>query len=297
MKRQWIVRGCGLALMAMGAVGCSKSSPSATIEEAEAPALSELSVKRVSVDLKVADPEAAFWREVPRGSVTLMAQPMIAPKPETTTTEQVIVQAAHDGRSIAIRLSWKDPDKSEGGHLGEQSDAFALQFPVKDGANAPAMMGAKDMPVHIYHWRAQYQRDAESGKPEMKDLYPNMVSDMYPMEFRHTDAGTEEGREQFSPARALGNPQAYPKTGVDEIVAEGFATSAVQDAKGGAARGVWSNGRWDLVITRPLAVEDRSKLEVGGEGHIAFAAWQGGAGEVGSRKSVTMAWLPMRLQP
>jgi hypothetical protein len=283
----------------MGSVACSGSesaSKPGSVEEPAAKPISELAVSRVSVALDKADPDAAYWKDVPRGAVTLMAQPMVAPRPETTATETVAVQAVHDGKRIAFRLVWKDPEKSEAGRLGEFSDALALQFPVKNGPNTPIMMGGKDLPVHIYHWRAQYQRDKEHGKPQMRDLYPNMNVDMYPMDFKEAKGGSVEQKESFSPGRAEGNPQSYEKTGVDEIVAEGFSTSSVQKGQTGDARGVWANGRWALVITRPLAVEGASVLDPASKGYIAFAAWQGGQGEVGSRKSVTMVWLPMKLQ-
>jgi DMSO reductase family type II enzyme heme b subunit len=157
-------------------------------------------------------------------------------------------------------------------------------------------MGAKDNPVHIFHWRAQYQRDAERGKPKMKDLYPNSVVDMYPMEFADPAATkhiTDADRERFSPGRAEGNPQAYAKSGVDEILAEGFSTSSVQQTHGSVGRAVWQDGEWTLVISRPLDIKGGSVLQVGGKSFVAFAVWQGGEGEVGSRKCVTMMWTPL----
>jgi hypothetical protein len=285
--------------LSLGSAGCSGSEPTpkpGATEEPAAKPISELVVQRVSATIAKPDPDAAYWRDVPRGAVTLMAQPMVAPRPETTSTDTVAVQAVYDGKTIAFRLVWRDPEKSDAGRLGEFSDALALQFPVKNGANTPIMMGAKDLPVHIYHWRAQYQRDKEKGKPEMHDLYPNMVVDMYPMDFKEAKGGSEAEKESFSPGRAAGNPQSYLKSAVDEIMAEGFSTSSVQKGQTGDAHGVWANGRWTLVITRPLAVEGASAIEPASKNYVALAAWQGGQGEVGSRKSVTMVWLPMKLQ-
>lgn len=299
-----------LCLLVGASASCEKETAKATppaLDELPAPAIEELVAVRVRTQIAKADPDAAFWRDVPRGTIELVAQPMTMPRPEKTTTESVVVQAVHDGKTIAFRLVWRDPEESAAGRLGEFSDAFALQFPSNGDASTPIMMGSPEAPVHIYHWRAQYQRDEEKGKPEMATLYPNMAVDMYAMDFKDAPGGTEAERESFSPARALGNPQAYRKRAVDEIVAHGFGTSAVQEdgsargdrtAQGGGAaqgRAVWKSGRWALVITRPLAAPTRSALKVGGENYLAFAVWQGGLGEVGSRKSLTMAWFPMRL--
>lgn len=279
------------ALAAMAAIvvaaGCSKGS------EAPAP-ITRLVIRKVSADLSKADPNAAYWNDVTPGIVKLTAQPMIAPRPEKTTTEEVIVQAVTDGTRAAFRVRWKDPEKSEAGKLGELSDALALEFPLKEGGELPPVfMGAKGNPVHLFHWRAQYQRDKEKGKPTVKDIYPNVSVDMYPMEFKEAPGGTLEDREKFSPGVVEGNPQSYAKEGVDEVIAEGFSTSAVQAGHGSTAHGEWRGGEWTLVIVRPLSIEGGSSLKSGGGANIAFAVWQGGKGEVGARKCVTMQWTPV----
>lgn len=270
------------------------SSKQAFAEPAAAP-ISTLEVRPVNADLRAADPAAPYWQDAPRGEVALVAQPMVTPRPETTTTDRLVVAAVRNATHIAFRLRWADSEQSDGGRLGELSDAAAIQFPVGDVNKTPPFMGGPDLPVHIFHWRAQYQRDAEQGKPEMAALYPNMSVDMYQMEFKEAPGGTPEEREAFSPARAEGNPQSYPKTGVDEILAEGFSTSAVQAGTSAAAKAVWRDGYWTLVITRPLAIEGRSTIAVGKETGVAFAVWQGGKAEVGSRKSVMMTWLPTKV--
>jgi hypothetical protein len=260
----------------------------------------DLRVPRVKDDLSRPDPAAAVWKAAPAPvTVPLMAQPMVTPRPETTTTPEIKVQAVHDGTRVAFRLTWKDDGVDEAGVLGTYSDAAALQFPVQaSDTPPPVMMGGKDLPVHIFHWRAQYQRDAEKGKPTPKDLYPNLNVDMYPMEFHDMGAigaKPDDNRDQFSPGRASGNPQAFSKTGVDEIIAEGFSTSSVQEGHGSAGKARWANGEWTLVISRPLKSEGGSVLVPGGKGFVAFAVWQGGKKEVGSRKSVTMAWTTLSL--
>jgi DMSO reductase family type II enzyme heme b subunit len=119
---------------------------------------------------------------------------------------------------------------------------------------------------------------------------------MYQHDFKEAKVGAAAEAEKYLAARAEGNPQAYPKSSVDEILAEGFATSSVQAGHGSTAKGVWADGRWTLVIVRPLAIEGGSTLTPGKPGNVAFAVWQGGQGEVGSRKCVTMAWTPVTVQ-
>lgn len=270
-----------------------------TLLSVSSAAEAQLLVKRVQQDLSKVDPKAAYWSSAETTPLMLMAQPMVAPRPKLTSTNQLRVQAVHDGRRVAFRLNWSDADRNEAGRIDQFSDAVAIQFPVGSGETPPAVfMGQKGSPVHIFHWRAQYQRDREHGKPSMKELYPNMSVDMYPMEFKDHGAApvpTAETRESFSPGRAQGNPQSYLKNAVDEIYAEGFATSSVQEGHSSDARGVWENGEWTVVITRDLAREGGSVLRVGGKSFIAAAVWQGSAKEVGSRKSVTVTWMPLQL--
>jgi len=254
-------------------------------------------VTRVAVDLSQPDPDAAYWQDVPVVHASLMAQPMIRPRPKEATTTELDVQAVHDGRWLAFRLRWKDEERSEAGRLGEYSDAAAIEFPMHPAESPPPIfMGNGSAPVHIFHWRAQYQHDHEVGKPTMKDLYPNLSIDMYPMEYR--DPGTADpaasAREQYSPGRAVGNPQSFPKSGVDEIYAEGFSTSSVQESAA-VGHADWKDGVWTLVIVRPLVREGGSSFAPGDHTFAAFAIWQGGKGEVGARKCVTMTWTPLAI--
>ncbi len=260
---------------------------------------SEIQAKKVAEDLSKTAFNEALWNGVKEESVSLMAQPMALPRPLKAETQLVKVQAIHDGQWIAFRLRWRSGKKNEAGKLGQFSDAVALQFPVKEESQPPIFMGAKDNPVHIFHWRAQYQRDIEKGKPEMKTLYPNMNPDMYPMEFK--DSGNIQGlndekREVYSPGKSEGNPQSYVKeSAVDEVYAEGFGSSSVIQNRMAVGHGVWSHGEWSVVIARPMNRENGSVLKAGKNSYMAFAVWQGAKQEVGSRKSITMSWVPLSI--
>lgn len=257
-------------------------------------------VKEVSADLSKTPLVAAdYWQGVPEIKVDLMAQMMVNPKPAKAQTETVKVQIVHDGKFIAFRMRWPDKEKSEAGKLGEFSDAIALEFPVLDNQNPPPIfMGVKGNPVHLFHWRAQYQYDEVHGKKGVKDIYPNLSVDAYPNEF--VDRGNlkpalPEQQEIFSHGKAAGNPQSSQKLAVDEIMAEGFGTSAVRKDADSVARGEWKEGEWTVVISRALKRPDGSILEIGKSSFFGVAAWQGGHDEVASRKSVTMQWTPFKV--
>lgn len=293
-----------LLCLALGLTGCPPkaavaTAPTASVAPAAPPEptvpMSELVAARVSVDVSKPDPDAAYWATATPGMAMLIGQPMVTPRPEAVTTDKVFIQAVSDGKNVAFRLRWKDTEASSAGRLAEFSDAVALEFPMNPDVLPPVMMGGQGQPVHIFHWRAQYQHDAEVGKPTMSDLYPNASVDMYAMDFHEAAGGSKEEREMFNPGVALGNPQSAPKSGVDEIIAEGFSTSAVQAGHGSMGRGTWRDGYWTVVITRPLVIEGGSNLGTGTGSALAIAVWQGGKGEVGSRKSLMMTWIPLKV--
>jgi hypothetical protein len=253
----------------------------------------------VKEDLSKASFKADLFARSTEETIMLIAQPMTVPRPKVTSTEKIKVRAIHNGKHIAFLLTWNDKNKNEAGKLGEYSDAVAIQFPVKDNTKPPPIfMGGKGDPVHIFHWRAQYQRDKEKGLRDIKDIYPNMFIDIYPMEFPNSPQFLkvdEAQREVYSFGRAAGNPQSYVKKGVDEIIAEGFSTSSVIENVEADAEGKWENNEWKVVITRPLKRENGSVLEDGKSSFVGFAVWQGSLDEVGSRKSVTMMWTSLKL--
>lgn len=259
--------------------------------------VSALTVKQVPGDLSKIPQDASVFKDSPESKVELTGQAVVAPHPKTTTTESITVQAVHDGKWVAFRLSWADPEKSEGGPVGKYSDGVALEFPTKDGEPPSVMMGQKGEPVHIIHWKAQFQIDREKGMSGIKDIYPNTNIDMYPMDYK--DPGklpkfTQDQRDTYIHGRAAGNAQSYPKlNAVDEIFAEGFGTSQVREKTEAIGSGRWENGRWSVVIIRPLSQVGASQLVPGKDGNVGFAVWQGGKDEVGSRKSLTMNWEPV----
>lgn len=261
----------------------------------------DIAVKKVKEDFsKGLDPYAAYWTQAPEVELSLMAQPMMKPKPEKPETSLLKVQALHNGNYVAFRLRWKDAEKSEAGKLGQFSDAVALEFPVKSNENPPSViMGEPGNPVHMFHWRAQYQYDEEHGKKDVKDIYPNLAVDTYHMDY--PDAGKWKGasqdqKEAYMHGMAAGNPQSFAKKAVDEIMAEGFGSSAVRKDQDSFAKGEWKNGEWTVVISRALKRDKGSILEEGKSSSVAFAVWQGGKDEVGSRKALTLFWTPLKVE-
>ncbi len=155
------------------------------------------------------------------------------------------------------------------------------------------MMGNPGGQVSILQWRAAFQSDLEKGEPTVRDLYPFAHVDVYPDEvLRATDAAAYTG------ALGLDNPVSHPvRTAVLDQMAEGWGTLTVRPEQHGDGRGVWKDGVWRVVITHPLQTENPGEPRIvpGTETAVAFAVWEGGAREVGSRKGWTN-WVTLKVE-
>ncbi|NJL24854.1 MAG: hypothetical protein HC902_06580 [Calothrix sp. SM1_5_4] len=64
------------------------------------PAFADISVRRISADLSKEFKSDSLWARVggDQTTVILVGQPMVPPKPKTTTTQSIGVSAVHDGK-------------------------------------------------------------------------------------------------------------------------------------------------------------------------------------------------------
>jgi hypothetical protein len=247
------------------------------------------------------DPFDPQWEHAPDLEVPLQPQTITRPFLQTATVKSLRVQALRDASRIAWRLSWEAPTPAYNVDADRFCDAVAIQLPLLP--NTPFMMGGPGKPVHILHWKAIWQKDIDEHYQQTEDLYPNYYADFYwfatgrfpfPVE---RSLNSPEAR-QFMPAMAAGNPLANPgrQEPLEELVAEGFGTATTRDDTSGQARGVWRDGRWTVVIDRPLASDDplATAISGGSADMIAFAVWDGSARQVGGRKQWSN-WVPLQL--
>jgi DMSO reductase family type II enzyme heme b subunit len=85
--------------------------------------------------------------------------------------------------------------------------------------------------------------------------------------------------------------------GVSEATANGPGKIQILDGSAATGTAVYDNGQYRLVIKRPLAGKDASRLsfQPGVFTPVAFQAWDGGAGETGTKMSLT-SWYNLRLE-
>jgi complex iron-sulfur molybdoenzyme family reductase subunit gamma len=79
-------------------------------------------------------------------------------------------------------------------------------------------------------------------------------------------------------------------------IAEGLSTSLYTEESSIVSSSEWKDGRWRVVMGRPLEVkEDSIKLVAGGKKSIGVAAWEGSAGERGGVKAFSKEWRELVL--
>jgi hypothetical protein len=254
------------------------------------PAAGEILAVWVDQELPM-NPAAPVWSQAPSSTVALQRQDQAMPMLDEVAVDSIEVRALTNGRQIGWKLSWRDAQADY--HLDTDlfCDAVAIQFPLI--ANANYMMGDRDLPVQIIQWKAIWQKDIDEHFQDVQDLHPNYWTDLYwfaegefpypvPESFQRTEA-----LDWFIGYRA-GNPMAdlYRDHPVQEMVAEGFGTLTNQPVIASVANGVWSAGQWSVVIVRPMETRDGTDYQFapGTRDVVAFAVWEGGAGNVSGRK-------------
>jgi DMSO reductase family type II enzyme heme b subunit len=284
-----------------GATTWTAASQAAGVAAAEVP-LAEVKVAKVETAPGTEDPLDPFWDKIAVAEVALLPQQVAQPMLANGTIANLNVQAVRDDQRYVWRLSWDQPKIADRSEVGEFSDAVAMQFPLSDGA--PYTMGGPKMPVRMLHWKATWQKDIDEGFQDTNKLHPNADSDFYwfangEAPFLMTKSFNDPRSKQWMIAESAGNPMADfdRKNPVEELTAHGFGSATHLNDTPSRGRGAWKEGKWYVVIDRPIETADPLIArfnENPNQQLVAFAVWDGNAANRGGRKNITN-WTPMRI--
>ena len=210
--------------------------------------------------------EDGAWGQTERFWVPLVGQIIDKPRWFAPTVDGVWVQALHDGKAIALKLTWDDPSRSPDASWDEWLGRLTKTMTDADGP-LPTQQGADRMTVQ---W-SKTPTD-ESERPYF--LGGSTRRPMYVWRWTsegggRLEEGSEAGLGKFTP----------------------FAGSQVTQA----AR--FADGQWQLVLTRPLAPADTAQAPRFTTGYaipVAFIAADGSNGEDDVRGSVS-TWYAVYL--
>lgn len=249
------------------------------------------------------DPLSSFWSEIPPMFVALT--PLWW---RNDRIEGVDVKAMHDGKRIAIQLSWEDSTKDESNvAIQNFSDGAAIQF--SQDKNPPSfVMGDAQSAVTLWHWKAAWQADLAERK-DIEHQYPHAAVDWYKSQTNY-ELGTRIEMSQmqtkfhdpkFMSGWGAGNPLSNPdkKSATEEAMAKGLGTLTTQMPRFEKvdAQGAWKNGRWFLVFSRELKSKDWNalKFKKGKAVNAAFAIWDGAHRDRNGQKMVSV-WNELTLE-
>ena len=259
---------------------------------APAAAQTPITAARVGGAGPITDPLAPAWAKARPLKVAMLPQTVALPRKPDAAVKELTVRALHNGGWIAVLIEWKDATLSDRIVLDNFGDQVAVQFPVQKTAPPSPMMGNPGGRVNIMQWRAAFQRDLEKGPPTVRDLYPNAWADVYPDEVM-----SASDARPYTGALGVENPISRGRaSAVLDQMAEGWGSMTVKPDQHALGKGVWKDGTWRVVITRPMVSDDANapQLVPGDRTFAAFAVWEGGNREVGSRKAWS-PWVPLVL--
>ncbi len=264
--------------------------------------MKKFTLSAARVDALPDHPSSGIWRKAVPVNLHLMPLWWRSDRPE-----EVTVRALHDGKTMAILMVWHD-DTSDNTALRPQDfrDAAAIQF--SSTANPPFFaMGESAAPVNIWMWKSERQADLDLAYQDIERAYPNVGIDSYPNLMRSAveqptrHALTLQSDPTFVTGWGAGNIVSDPqrKTPAEDLTARGFGTLRARpriDQKIDA-RGVYGQGSYEVMFRRSLAAtgEGSVALQPGSTVPVAFAVWNGSAGDRDGKKSVTI-WQDLKIQ-
>ena len=209
-----------------------------------------------------ADPRDPRWQAAPRLVMPLAGQAIAKPRWQNHAVDAVTVRALYGERAIAFLLEWDDRFKDTEHRPGPEPELRGSTYPQLDLSKPPREEKLRDAV------RLQFPVMVPTG-PERPHFF--LGGPGQPVALWHWRADlNERGGNAVVKERA---------EGFQKPVAE--LPAAAQDVSG---RGTWAEGRWRVVMTRPLAPKDPTQdvtFEPGRLVPFAVQAWDGANGEKG----------------
>lgn len=229
------------------------------------------------VDEVPLSPADAAWQAAPPYRVDLSAQKTATPMGGGAVAS-LDVRALTDGRRVGVRLSWTNPKSDPDVGIRTHRDSCAVMFPALPGELPPFIMGGPGKPVVVWQWKPDWE-DPSAQEAARKARYPEYADYYNPS----NDAAFANVGDRPRESRA------------NVIVAEGFGTVTRTEDPDLQVKSAFEKDAWSVVFLRPLPAR-YPPLSVGGQGAMNFAVWDGAAGEVGPRKSLSYEWHTFQIE-
>jgi mono/diheme cytochrome c family protein len=246
-----------------------------------------LVAKRVSQPLAAETSEGAWQSAAP---VAIVVSPLWW---RDYLPPDLQVGALHDGKTLALRLTWLDLTCNDSVTRPDDFEDMAAVQLFK-GAPEPFLgMGSESSQVDLWLWRARWHGHAATAGTGQLDDYP-FESPIY------RNLSKSKNKLDFFTARAAGNLNANldHSLSASNLTAKGFGSTTfrLKPSQMVTADATWDKGRWTVTLRRPLTVgaEDGISLAPGDEASVAFAIWDGAARDRNGQKLFSI-WHDLKL--
>ena len=242
--------------------------------------------ERLEIDMQQADVRLALeqndfsndiWNNIIPLTVPLMHQVTQVPWGRTLVPE-IEVRTFHDGQDAYFLFEWEDTEESRVHGVSNFPDSVAVLFSMSEDPPSRSIMMGFDSLVNIWQWKANLDFEYWATEAVDKEFTSN---DFYSYE-RDSD---------------LPDTVAITNSPCQDLLATRPGSLTLKEKSSISGRGQWKDGRWRVIMTRPLKTEDLEQdiqLDTGQLG-IAFAVWNGEKGDRGSRKSIS-DWVTLKRQ-
>lgn len=219
------------------------------------------------------DPEDVFWDELPGMEIPMTGQVIVSPRHQNHTVSRVWIRAAYGPESLAFHLSWNDrsysddvPDDATETWPDTVDDTYVTRDELSEHWHQLPDRVAVQLPVK-----------KPDGPVRPHFFWGNSGKAVQLLTWR---ADTDEAEEQ----NAKGWTR-LPQAQDEESQALEVSSKFVE-------------GRWEVVLRRPLSSEDvRHDLSLAAGDQVPFAlqVWDGGNGETGRVCSIS-SWYYLQLK-
>lgn len=214
------------------------------------------------------DPGSPVWTEVEQYWVPLVGQIVLGPRWFAPRVSGVWVQALHDGRDLALLVSWTDPSESP----NPTWTPFATRMREVMGPDTAGGTWTPDSPDRLV---VQFPQQLPQGMERPYFLQGDTRRPTYLWTWEST-------------------------SGAREQVARGLGTAADQESGSQQlqATAVHQGGQWKVLYRRALATPDSAadlQISTATAIPVAFQAWDGDNGEDGAQGAIS-TWYFINLQ-
>ncbi|MCH7909770.1 MAG: hypothetical protein IIB38_09155, partial [Candidatus Hydrogenedentes bacterium] len=161
--------------------------------------------------------------------------------------------------------------------------------------------------VNIWMWKSKRHADSEPAYQDLEKMYPNLGIDSYPNFLRSPveqparHALTLDSDPVYVTGWGAGNIVSDPtrREAVEDLRAQGFGTLSARPPidRTVKAVGVYEANTYRVVFRRALKVKGKEavSLRPGESVPVAFAVWNGSAGDRDGKKSITI-WQDLEIE-